>query len=82
MTEEVYQQLAYHLSTLEIGCPLREEMIEMLRLNFTSSEAEVALALPTNVAPLHLATTDEIGSRVNLPKEELVAILEELTQRL
>ncbi len=56
-------------------------MLEILRANFTPGEAEVALALPTRVAPLQPATVDEIGSRVNLPREELVAILEELSQR-
>ena len=81
MTGDLYQRLANHLSTLGIGCPVREDMEEILRLNFTPRDAEVALALPTRVAPLQLATVDEIGSRVNLPREELSAILEELSQR-
>jgi ferredoxin len=81
MTEDIYQQLANHLSTLGIGYPVREALEEILRLNFTPREAEVALALPTRVAPFRPVTVDEIISRVNLPREELVATLEELEQR-
>jgi ferredoxin len=81
MIGDVYHKLAVHLSTLGIGCPVREDMIDILKLNFDVTEAEVALALPTKVAPLHLATVDEIGSRVELAKEKLVTILNKLTQR-
>jgi hypothetical protein len=66
VTEDIYQRLAYHLSTMEIGCPLREDMIEIFRLNLSPIEAEVALALPTKLASFCLAMVDEISSRVVL----------------
>lgn len=82
MTEDdAYQRLANHLSKLGMGCPVREELEEILRINFTPAEAEVALALPTRVAPLELATVAEIGGTLNLTREELVTILEALVQR-
>jgi Pyruvate/2-oxoacid:ferredoxin oxidoreductase delta subunit len=56
-------------------------VIEILRFNFSPSEAKVALALPTKVAPLYLATVDEISRRVSLPRGEIVTILDELTKR-
>ncbi len=81
MTEDVYQRLAEHLSTLGMGCPVGQGLEEIWRTNFTPREAEVALALPTRVAPLQPVAVDEIASRVNVPKEELVIILEELLRR-
>lgn len=82
MLADVYQRLANHLSTLSSGYPIRDDLLDILRLLFTPKQAEVVLALPTKVVPFQLATTDEILSKVNLPREELVAVLEELTRRL
>ena len=81
MTEDVYQRLAEHLSTLSMGYVINEDLMEILRVNFTPEEAEVALALPTRVAPFQAVSVDEIGTRVNLPREKLVEILERLVQR-
>ncbi|MFC1870867.1 4Fe-4S binding protein [Chloroflexota bacterium] len=81
MTDNLYEQLAQHLSTLGIGCPVREDMEEILKYNFTPEEAEVALALPTRVAPLQLATVDDISHRVNISREILGSVLEELARR-
>ena len=47
MRENVYQRLAKHLSSLGMGYPEKEELLEILRENFTPLEAEVALAIPT-----------------------------------
>jgi len=81
MTEDVYRRLAYHLSTLGLGCPVREDLLDILKENFTPEEAEVALSLPTKVAPLQPVGIDEIASKASLPKAELTDILERLSQR-
>ncbi len=81
MAEDVYHRLAYHLSTLGMGYPVTEDLEEILRDNFAPKEAEVALALPTKVAPLQLAGVDEIASQVSLSRAELEDILERLSQR-
>jgi hypothetical protein len=49
MRENIYQRLAKHLSSLGMGYPEKEELLEILRENFTPMEAEVALAIPTKV---------------------------------
>jgi ferredoxin len=81
MIEDIYEKLAHHLSTLGMGMPYRESLLEILRENFTPREAEVALALPTRVAPLQPVGVDEIASRVDIPRAELEEILEKLAER-
>ncbi|MFC1870552.1 hypothetical protein ACFLYE_04725, partial [Chloroflexota bacterium] len=81
MTEEVYRRLAKHLSTMGMGYPANEDLEEILRENFTPVEAEVALSLPTRVAPLKLAGIDDISAGVGLPRGELEKMLESLAQR-
>jgi len=81
MTQDIYEQLALHLSTLGMGLPYREELVDILKENFTPIEAEVALALPTKVIPLQPVGVDDIIGRGNLPREELMDILERLAER-
>jgi Pyruvate/2-oxoacid:ferredoxin oxidoreductase delta subunit len=64
-----------------MGYPVTQDLEEILRANFTPGEAEVALLLPTRVAPLQAVTVDEIIDRANLSREQLTAILEGLLQR-
>jgi len=79
--EDVYRQLADHLSKLGMGYPPSETLEEILKECFTPEEAELALALPTQVPPLQLTKVDEIARGVDLPREELERKLEDLSQR-
>jgi len=81
MAEEIYQELARHLATLGMGYPPGDELEEILRENFTPQEAAVALALPTKVVPLKLASVDEIAKRIDLPPSRLAKVLEDLSSR-
>ncbi|MGO8987934.1 MAG: 4Fe-4S binding protein [bacterium] len=81
MVEEVYKKLTKHLSSLGMGYPEKEELLEILHENFTSLEAEVALAIPTKVIPFELCPVEEIASRISLPREELEQILSNLSHR-
>jgi NAD-dependent dihydropyrimidine dehydrogenase PreA subunit len=78
---DVYERLGEHLSHLGMGYPLREDLIEILRQNFTPQEAEVALALPTKVIPLQPVGIEEILTGIDLSMQELVHILEDLVQK-
>jgi hypothetical protein len=60
MRENVSQRLAKHLSSLGMGYPEKEELLEILRENFTPLEAEVALAIPTKVIPFEPVPVGEI----------------------
>jgi hypothetical protein len=64
-----------------MGYPLEEDLIEMLRENYTESEAEVALAIPNTVIPLEAVGVDEILQEINLSREELAETLEHLYQK-
>lgn len=81
MTEDIYQRLAEHLSQLSMGLPATEGLLEILKANFTPLEAEVALALPTRVAPMQPVSVAEISPKTGLPREKVVTILEGLAQR-
>lgn len=69
MEEEVYQRLAKHLSTLGMGYPEKEELVDILRENFTPEEAEVALAIPTKVIPFEPVPAEKIHPTVSLSSE-------------
>ncbi|MBW1701081.1 MAG: 4Fe-4S binding protein [Deltaproteobacteria bacterium] len=78
---DIYGRLAHHLSFLGMGYPPTEDLVEILRENFSPTEAEVALAIPTRVIPLQPVMVDEIIGRVNLTRPELVAVLDDLSMR-
>ncbi len=78
---DVYEKLARHLSTLGMGYPLTETLIDILKENFSPVEAEVALALPTSVIPLQPVLVEEMIDRSDLPKETLQGLLEDLSKK-
>jgi NAD-dependent dihydropyrimidine dehydrogenase PreA subunit len=80
-TKDAYERLGEHLSRLGMGYPYRDDLITILKENFTPLEAKVAFALPNGLIPLQPVGVDEILSRVDLPREELVDTLESLSKR-
>ena len=78
MSDEIYKKLAKHLSSLGMGYPQKEELIEILRENFTPQEAEVALAIPADRIPFEPVSIDEISPHVKVPKKKLKSILSNL----
>jgi hypothetical protein len=81
MSNDVYNRLAKHLSSLGMGYPEKEELLEILKENFTPLEAEVALAIPTKVIPFEPVPVSEIEPPLNVSREELESILSNLAQR-
>ena len=81
MSEQVYTRLAKHLGALGMGYPEKEELIEILRENFTPQEAEVALAIPTKVIPFEPAPISQIHAHAKIPKKKLESILSNLAHR-
>jgi len=79
--KDVYQRLAEHLSNLGMGYPFREDLVAILKENFSEQEAEVALAIPTRPVPLQPVEVDEIQKGIALPGEKLLDILEDLSRR-
>ena len=81
MNQHVYRKLAKHLSSLGMGYPEKEELLEILRENFSPIEAEVALAIPTKTIPFESVPVSEIASHLDIPEKELEGILSNLSQR-
>lgn len=81
MKENIYSQLTQHLASLGMGYPQGRHLKEILKENLSLPEAKVALSLPTKVPPLHLTDVDEISQKIDLPKEELAKVLEDLSSR-
>ncbi len=81
MLEKIYDKLAKHLSSLGMGYPEKEELLDILKENFTPLEAEVAMAIPTNVIPFEPVPVSEIEPRLKIESKELESILSNLAQR-
>jgi NAD-dependent dihydropyrimidine dehydrogenase PreA subunit len=81
MERDIYKQLAKHLSSLGMGYPEKEELIDILRENFTPQEAEVALAIPADKIPFEPVSIAEISTHMKLTKKELGSILSNLAHR-
>jgi Fe-S-cluster-containing hydrogenase component 2 len=64
-----------------MGLPVSEDLTEILKESLSPMEAEVALAIPNGVIPMQPVPVDEISSGVNLQREDLLEILESLSQR-
>lgn len=79
--KDIYEKLGEHLSTLGMGYPYRDDLIDILKENFTPMEAEAALAIPTGGIPLQPVSMAEIIRSSTLPGEELVEALENLAER-
>lgn len=81
MCQDVYQRLALHLSVLGMGMPTRDDLLVILRENLSPEEAEIALLLPTRVAPLELTGLSRLMQDSLYAKEELEKILASLSDR-
>ncbi len=84
MENNVYSRLAKHLASLGMGYPEKEDLLDILRENFTPLEAEVALAIPTKVIPFEAVPAEEILSHLDHPEislDELEGILSNLAER-
>ena len=69
------------MNNLGMGYPVRDTLLEFLKENLTPSDAEIALALPTGVAPFSPVGIDTILNKVTLSRDELKAVLERLARK-
>ncbi|MBW1861108.1 MAG: 4Fe-4S binding protein [Deltaproteobacteria bacterium] len=79
--KDIHEKLGEHLSRLGMGYPYREDLIDILKENFSPLEAEVALAIPSGVIPLQPIGVDEIKQSLTISREDLIEILEDLAER-
>jgi ferredoxin len=79
--DEVYNRLAGHLKDLIMGYPFSEPLIDLLKETFTPEEAQVALDIPNDLAPLEVVDIQTIAARSELPEPTVAEALQSLASR-
>ena len=81
MDQDIYGKLMRHLGNVGIGYPQIDDFLEVLRKTITTEEAEIALGLPTRLAPFEVEDVDLIAEKVGKNSEKVENILERLAQK-
>jgi H+/Na+-translocating ferredoxin:NAD+ oxidoreductase subunit B len=79
--QDIYLRLAEHLEKLVMGYPFNEALPDLLREMFSPVEAEVALAIPSNLAPLEVVRRQTIVDACRLPESTTTEALKSLAGR-
>ena len=79
--QDLYIRLAAHLEHLTMGYPYSEELVDLLKEMFSPDEAQVALAIPNDLAPLKVVSLEKIAARVDLPLSAVAEALESMAAR-
>jgi ferredoxin len=79
--EDVYLRLAKHLESLIMGYPFSDSLVDLLKEMFSPLEAQVALAIPNNLAPLEVVNAEAIAARSDVPKPAITEALDSLADR-
>ena len=79
--QDIYEELMHHLSKLAMSYAPREDLIQILKENFSPEEAKVVLALPSYIIPLQGASISEISKNSDLSLDKLKIILGNLSAR-
>lgn len=79
MDESIHAHLARHLSMM--GLPLTDGLVDILKENFSQTEAKIALLLPATHIPLTPVTPKELAQKAGLNPDEVRDILEGLAKR-
>ena len=72
---DIYQKLAGHLAELSMGYPYSEALLDLLKGMFTTREAEIALAMRTDLLPLQVEEISSIAAAAGIPEKEAAGIL-------
>ena len=79
--QDLYNRLATHMEHLTMGYPYTEELIDLLKEMFSPTEAQVALAIPNDLAPLAVSGLENIAARTDLPMSAVAEALESMAAR-
>ena len=78
---DVYLRLAEHLRDLIMGYPYNEALTDLLKETYSPVEAQVALAIPNNLAPLEVVDLETIAARCDLLRSTVAEALQSLSDR-
>ncbi len=77
-----HERLARHLAALGMGLPATADLTEILERPLTEDEAELLLAFPTGIAPLQVATAEQIAHPAGVDRpDQIEPTLERLLER-
>jgi ferredoxin len=79
--QDPYIRLATHLEHLTMGYPYADELVDLLQEMFSPAEAQVALAIPNDLAPLEVVSLENIAARADLPLSIVAKALESMAAR-
>ena len=79
--QDIYLRLAKHLEELIMGYPFNEALTDLLKEMYNPVEAQVALAIPNNLAPLEVVDQATINARCDLPEANVTEALQSLSDR-
>jgi Pyruvate/2-oxoacid:ferredoxin oxidoreductase delta subunit len=72
---DIYEKLAGHLAELSMGYPYSGALLNLLKGMFKPKEAEVALAMRTDLLPLQVEDVSSIANSAGMSEEEAAGIL-------
>jgi Fe-S-cluster-containing hydrogenase component 2 len=78
---DLHHRLATHMEHLTMGYPYTEELIDLLKEMFSPKEAQVAMAIPNDLAPLTVVSLENIAARADLPLSAVAEALEAMAAR-
>ena len=78
---DLYNRLATHMEHLTMGYPYTDELIDLLKEMFSPNEAQVAMAIPNDLAPLAVVGLENIAARADLPLSAVAEALEAMAAR-
>ena len=79
--DDIYRKLATHLEDLIMGYPFNEALTDLLKETYSPVEAQVALAIPNDLAPLEVVDLDTIAGRCDLTHATVSKALQSLSDR-
>ena len=79
--QDIYLRLAKHLQDLIMGYPFTDALTDLLRETYNPVEAQVALAIPNDLAPLEVVDLETIAARCDLPRSMVSEALQSLSSR-
>jgi len=79
--KDIYLRLAEHLEKLVMGYPYNEALPGLLKEMFSPVEAEVALAIPNDLAPLEVVNRQAIVDACDLAESIVIEALNSLAGR-
>jgi ferredoxin len=79
--KDIYLRLAKHLQDLIMGYPFNEALTDLLKETYSPVEAQVALAIPNDLAPLEVVDPETIADRCDLSHATVSQALQSLSDR-